>query len=214
MFDIAPVTKEAIEFKARAESFNITSDFEFGIANEDLKNVKARLKSVEAQRVSVTKPINDSLKRVNDMFRGPITFLKEAEAALKTAILTYQKKIAEEQEKAAAEAAKALEATKAELAKQAEQLESSGDIIAAQVIRDQSETLAPAKAQPIESCLSTYVTKDVEVTDLKAFLQGIIDGTIPTETISINMPVIRKAYKSGTLFQGCTEVQKERSAVR
>jgi multidrug efflux pump subunit AcrA (membrane-fusion protein) len=57
---------------------------------------------VEDRRTAITKPLNQALKQVNDLFRGPREFLVEAEKRLKDSILLYTRR--QEQLAAAARA--------------------------------------------------------------------------------------------------------------
>jgi len=94
-----------------ASDFVIDSPTMFELASDDLKQVKALQKEVEEKRTSITGPLNQAVKAVNDLFRAPKDYLEKAEATLKRAMVTWTT----EQERLAAEArAKAEEAARAE----------------------------------------------------------------------------------------------------
>lgn len=78
----------------------VDSDVLLSLAAEDLKSVKALQHEVEARRTAITAPLNEALRRVNELFRAPKQYLADAEAALKTAMLAYT----DEQERIAAAA--------------------------------------------------------------------------------------------------------------
>lgn len=78
-----------------ARSLIIDSDAMYQVAAEDLAAVKKRAKDLEEQRTGIVKPLNDAVKKINDLFRGPLDFLAQAESTLKRAMLSYQ----DEQEK-------------------------------------------------------------------------------------------------------------------
>ena len=83
-----------------ASDFVIDSPTMFELASDDLKQVKALQKEVEEKRTSITGPLNQAVKAVNDLFRSPKEYLDKAEATLKRAMVTWTT----EQERIAAEA--------------------------------------------------------------------------------------------------------------
>lgn len=83
-----------------AADYVIDSPTMFELASDDLKQVKALQKEVEDKRTSITGPLNQAVKAVNDLFRAPKEYLEKAENTLKRAMVTYTT----EQERLAAEA--------------------------------------------------------------------------------------------------------------
>lgn len=74
---------------ANASDFVIDSHTMFELAGDDLKQVKALQKEVEEKRTSITGPLNQAVKAVNDLFRAPKDYLDKAEATLKRAMVTW-----------------------------------------------------------------------------------------------------------------------------
>lgn len=72
-----------------ANNLVIDSHEMYQIAGEDLANIKRRQKDLEEQRTGIVKPLNEAVKRINDMFRAPMDFLTQAEGILKRRMLTY-----------------------------------------------------------------------------------------------------------------------------
>lgn len=83
-----------------ASDFTVDSDDMLEVAAVDLRAVKTLQKKVEEQRTSITGPLNQAVKAVNDLFRAPAQYLQDAESTLKASMLTYTT----EQERLAAEA--------------------------------------------------------------------------------------------------------------
>ena len=103
--------KEIENEVAKIESFKITNALEYSQSAGLLKTVKAMTADVEARRVSMTKPLDESKKRIMDHFRPTLDRLAAIESAIKTQALMYQR----EQERLRAEAqAKALAVAQAE----------------------------------------------------------------------------------------------------
>ena len=100
------LTGQAQRALAGAEEFTIDSDEMLEVAGDDLRRVMGLKKSVEDQRTSITGPLNQAVKAVNDLFRAPAQYLQQAETRLKGAMLTYQ----QEQQRKADEARRKAEA--------------------------------------------------------------------------------------------------------
>lgn len=104
--DSAGLTSRAqavVEFIA---TFEIADNEAFGLAAEELQQIKARMKKLDEQRTAITGPLNAATKAVNDLFRGPTELLVNAESALKSKMLGWQRKVEAE----AAEARRVAEA--------------------------------------------------------------------------------------------------------
>lgn len=87
----------------------IDSPTMYELASEELMNIKGLQKTVEEKRTTITGPLNAALRAVNDLFRAPAEFLKQAEAACKRSMITYtteQERIAAEARRVAEEAAR------------------------------------------------------------------------------------------------------------
>lgn len=82
-------TNQAQRALANAADFTIDSDEMLEAAGDDLRAVKTLQKRVEETRTSITGPLNQAVKAVNDLFRAPAQFLAQAETTLKTSMLTY-----------------------------------------------------------------------------------------------------------------------------
>lgn len=74
---------------ADATDYVIDSPTMFELASDDLKRVKGLQKEVEEKRTSITGPLNQAVKAVNDLFRAPKEYLDKAEATLKRSLVAY-----------------------------------------------------------------------------------------------------------------------------
>lgn len=83
-----------------AEGFVITSQEDFALAAEELASIKGKWNKMEAQRTSITGPMNKALDAINALFKGPMSLLKQAEVTLKASMLAFSE---EQERKAAAE---------------------------------------------------------------------------------------------------------------
>lgn len=85
----AGMDREPRHLLSVAQSYQIDCPDVYEAAAEDLKAVKAKFKELDAKRKEIVEPLNKAVKAVNDLFRPPLDYLTQAEACLKSAILTY-----------------------------------------------------------------------------------------------------------------------------
>lgn len=148
-----------------AQSYVIDSPEMAEAAADDLGQIKARLKALDEQRKSITKPLDEAKARIMDLFRKPQQLLDQAERTLKSALITWQeaerqkaeairraqeesaRKIREEQERQAREAAEA--AVKAEA--DAKAAAAAGDAEKAAELQAEAEQQAQAAVVAAET---------------------------------------------------------------
>lgn len=75
---------------AQAQGYVIDSPELFDAAADDLKQVKAQLKTLEEKRKAMTVPLDNAKKAIMDFFRAPTNYLEQAEQLIKGSMLTYQ----------------------------------------------------------------------------------------------------------------------------
>jgi membrane protein involved in colicin uptake len=160
----------------------IDSPTMYGLASDELRNIKTLQKTVEERRTAITGPLNAALKAVNDLFRAPKDYLDKAEAACKRSMIAYTteverraaeaRRIAEEearkerdrlaaeqreQERIAREAAEA----SARAQREAEEAAARGDAEAAaraqEEARQQSEAAQSAQAEAQAAAVTAEV---------------------------------------------------------
>jgi DNA polymerase III gamma/tau subunit len=136
--------QQARQWIANTANYVVDSADMMEAAAADLREVKALAKRVEESRTSITGPLNQAAKAVNDLFRPPAEYLSQAEAALKTAMLKYTA----EQERLAAEARRVAEeqarAERERLAREQAAQEAAARAAAEAVRRAQAEADAAA----------------------------------------------------------------------
>lgn len=135
--DSALLQSKAQRMLAFVEAITINDQATYELAASELQALKGRAKEIEGQRTSITGPLNDALRAVNSLFRGPGELFAQAEAALKRKMLDYTTR----QERIAAEARAKAEAEAAAIRKAAE------DEAIAKAREAQAAAEAAAKAQ-------------------------------------------------------------------
>lgn len=126
---------------AQAQGYVIDSPELFDAAADDLKQVKAQLKTLEEKRKTMTVPLDNAKKAIMDFFRQPTTYLEQAEQLIKGSMLTYQQA---EEAKRRAEQARLDELARLER----ERLRKEAEEAAAEAAR--VEAIAAAERKKIE----------------------------------------------------------------
>ena len=97
-----------------ALAVQIDSPEMLAIASDELREITGKRKQIEEMRLSLTRPLDESKKRIMDLFRAPTERLEQAEKLLRKGVLTYQQAEREKVEKARREAEAKLAAERAE----------------------------------------------------------------------------------------------------
>lgn len=109
--DQSAMTTRADRALAFIEAFQVDSAENYGLAADELKAIKTKAASIEQQRTSLTVPLNNVLRGINDLFRGPADTLAKGEKLLKGKMLAWDQ---EQERLAAAERKRAEDAARAE----------------------------------------------------------------------------------------------------
>jgi aminopeptidase N len=94
------ITDQAAAFTAQIDRITITDDLDAETATELLGNIARAKRAAETTRLDLTKPLNETVKKINAAARERTEPLDVAERALKGKLLDYQ---AEQEAKAQAE---------------------------------------------------------------------------------------------------------------
>ena len=151
--EIQKLTEDSLTFlDARAgwqATGIITTPAEYEAGAGLLKEIKSRIVLLDDKRKEMTRPLDESKKRILDLFRGPIDNYEKAKQFIMRALVSYQaeqeKKRREEEAKMRELAQKEEERQKKLLEKQAVKAEARGDIDRAEELRSKKEEVfAPA----------------------------------------------------------------------
>ena len=138
-------TKDLPILLDKITSTKIVDQEGYGQAFEFTKQIKSRGKELDDLRKSLTKPLNETKKRIMDLFRKPQENLVEAERYLKGIMITYddaQERIRQEQEnKLREQAEREAEKEREKLRKKAEKAAEKGKGDLAEELKDQAESV-------------------------------------------------------------------------
>ena len=198
------------------EAFTIQSDEDYALGAEELTAIKGKLAMLEEQRTTITGPLNQAVKAVNDLFRGPREALEKAEGIIKGKLLTFRQ--ARERE-AAALRAKAEADARAER-ERLERVAAEQRAAAAAATSERERAEAEARAAEAETTrelvsaptavvdivpraagVSVAKGRDVEVEDLRTFLGWIVEASSSRSDllslVDVNMTRLRAAMRAG-----------------
>jgi hypothetical protein len=108
MTELATVQHEIATLEGSFKAVTISNQPEYDVAVEYGKKAKKLAKEIEDKRKAIVKPINDSVKQINDLFKVPIARLDEYTNGIKTLCNDYsaeQERIRLEEQRKADEAA-------------------------------------------------------------------------------------------------------------
>ena len=108
--DIQVMEKQVSPLVAQSGSYIIKSSEDVDKSSEFLKKVKDTENEIEAKRLEFTKPLNQSLKAINDTFKKLKEPLIEARTVLTNKILSWKREETAKQEKEEARRRKIQEA--------------------------------------------------------------------------------------------------------
>ena len=179
----------------RAQAFIIDSPEQAETINDILRKVKGKAKDIETRRTEIVGPINDSVKRINDLFRQPLKVLADVERVIKDKLLVYdqaQRRIREKKEAAVkAEAIKNAKDEEDRLLQAAEKALDHHDLDTAGKMLGKAVDLVPVvpKVAPAPKPKGFYVVVewDFEIVDF---------NEVPDRFWVVDLVALRKAVES------------------
>lgn len=179
------------------DAIQIDSPEMYSLAGEELTNVKDKIKALNDQRLTITRPMDAAKKAVMALFKAPLDKLEKSEAALKRGMLAYaaeQQRIADEERRKAEEAA---EAERQRLQAQAAEAEQEGDVATAMTIAATAEMVtaapAPVAEAPKAAGIATTTRWSAEVTDKLAYIKHVLESRPDLiDSIQIDMKMLNQ----------------------
>lgn len=195
----AAMGKNANAMLNMAQIFEITNDETFGLAAEELRDIKAKKDALTEQRLTITRPMDDAKKAVMALFATPVDLLTTAEGIFKTKMLAYS----QEQERKAAEARlkaeQEAEAARQKLAEEAAELQAqgrAGEALVKETVAQMVVAAPVAMAAPVAKGISTKSTTDFEVEDLLKLVKHIAEHPDLIGLVAVDSVKLR-AYVRG-----------------
>jgi hypothetical protein len=136
------------EIEAKSQAIEITTPVEFEHALSFTRQIKARYANLDNLRKDITRPLDESKRRIMEIFKKPAEVLSRCEYMVKGKILQYQHTQEEWRKKEEEKLRKETDAEREKLLKKAAKLEKNGDETKAEELREQAAGIvAPAAVQ-------------------------------------------------------------------
>jgi hypothetical protein len=169
---------EATNYLTRYEKFDVTNDAQYAQAGEVAKAAKNRAKEIEELRTSITKPLNDSLRKINNLFKPAAEKYAKVDKIAGQAMLNYQNAKRQEAIRLEAEQRKLQEKERGKLERQAEKAEEKGDQTTADALRSVSDNMPTAPivnaAPPKVQGMTSRDNWTYRIVNYKALVQHLI----------------------------------------
>jgi hypothetical protein len=183
-----------------ARSFRITSPQLYDDAATRLKSVKGAQKTLADKKAALVNPINQALKAVRDLFRGPEAELDEAENLYKREMVAWSDECERQRQEAqrkleetARREREALAAKAADAARRAEEARQAGQIGKADRLESKAAVLEDTAASVVAPIVQTSTPRVsgiarrenwyAVVTDLDALIKAVAAGTVPKQAL-------------------------------
>lgn len=195
----------------RMASLPIETDAEYQSGAVFLKAIKKAYAGLDEREKQITRPINESLKRMRALFENPKSILGKAEYLLKSNMLNYQRRIEAEQRRKQQEAEAAAKAERDRLAQQAAEAAQRGYHDEAQAMRQKEAQVVAAPVTPVETKVqgvSMRTAYDFEVAD---------EAAIPREYMLVDKVKIGRVVRAlgaQTSIPGIRVIERKVMAVQ
>ncbi len=182
------------------QAMKIDSPIMYEAAGDELRTIKGRIKSLDSERDGLVRPLNETVAKINALFKRPIGLLQQAELAMKGAMLTYQ----QEEERKAAEARRAAEEAarkeRERIEAEAAAARAKADAEAAELRRKAEEAAAKGnvtQAAKLESKAESRETAASErVAELTMQSAAVTYAPVSTPVVRASGTSIRSTWKA------------------
>jgi hypothetical protein len=193
---------EANALLAHANNMTIKTPQDFILANDQLKQIKNRMKDFADQKTFLGKNLVEVKRRFDFLFKQPTEVFESAVRTLNLKLLAYQ----QEQERIRREAERKLQAeADAKAAKEREKLiakaakaEEKGNVGKAEDLRLAAEVVQPMPIT-VESTtpkITTRTTWRGECTDILSLARAVLNNQAPATLLSINQTALNEFARS------------------
>jgi len=190
-------------------------------ASEDLKLIRARQRQLEDARTSITRPLTDAQRAINNLFRVPREMLDEAERVIKGSVLSYQAAEERKRREAEAIAAETLRREREKLEAEALRAEASGKFEKAEALRI-TAAVTPTRIDMANAAarmpgLSSRSTWRAELIDKNALVRYVAQHPEWLDLLEPNMVALNglaRSQKSALALPGVRAVENKQLVAR
>jgi len=218
---LAPSALEKIDaltsLKNDANALSINNAQHCAAAEADFAAITARIAHLNNLRKKIKAPILEAGRTIDDLFKAPITFGKEAKQIIQTKILAYQCDVEEENRRAFEIET---EKNKQHAERAALKKMDADDYESAQMILDSIDDIDNMVPAPVNLPSTVFVRDNWKwrLVDLKALILAIYNDQAPSRLIQINNTAANQFAKSvkdtlplpGLIFYNDKSLQRKR----
>jgi len=178
-----------------AQNLKVSSSESYVNAADFLSDIKRKIKSLNADRIKITSPMDTAKKEIMALFNKPINRLELAQRTIEESMINYTYKVQRKKKEEDAQREELARREREKLQKRADQAMAKGKTEKAEILQEQAESVPVVPSQialPTAQGTSTRKTWYAEVVNLDLFLQAVVEGKIPKIAININMPFLNK----------------------
>ncbi|HAZ61055.1 MAG TPA: hypothetical protein DCY89_05720 [Gammaproteobacteria bacterium] len=218
---VEPMSQRATAALEQIAAMQIDSDLMYEVGGEELRAVKARMSDLDAQRKSITRPLDDAKKAVMDMFRRPLAMLEQAEQSLKGKLLAWSAEQERRRREEQAERERVARLERERLALEAKRLAAAGRAAAAEEVAQQAQQVVaatvPEAEAPRAAGIATVERWTFEVTDMAALVAYVAAHPGYLYLLEANQAELRKLVqtrKGGMALPGVRAYTTQHIAAR
>jgi len=197
------IESQAGTLEQRVAGLAVRSDADYQTGLAFVTEIKTTFKAAEADRVAITGPLNEALRRINAKYKAPMDRLKAAQRTIEARCGAWY---AERQRKARAAEAKALAAQQAKLAAQRERADQLG--VAAPLP-------APVAPRIVEPAKTVKFEGGASATMKAVKRWRVVDITkVPLEYLTTNDTKIGQVVRAGVEIPGIETYDEYTTSVK
>lgn len=191
---IVEVKKETVKIVEVANSVAIANDEDANKTSVLIQSIAKMKKSLNSQRLFFTKPLNDQMKKINELFKQMSSPLVEADEIVRVKVLAYRK----EQQKIADEQERLLEIARKKRQAKIDKIAEEKGVEAPKLEVTKVEASAPMQG----------------ATTRKSWTYKVVDqAKIPREYLQIDVVAVREAIRNGVRAVDGLEIFEEETLV-
>lgn len=187
---VKALTVQTDQLLAVGENYAVKDAADYTVAGQELQRVKAAQKQLEDVRMSMTRPLDETKRRIMSFFDGPKAKLLRAEQGIKRAMIAFQNEQDRKRREAQVRADEAARKERERLEEQARRAQEQGK-------PEKAEQLQQRAQQAVAPILQVETPKVAGVQTRRMWKFEVVnEAEVPAEFRSIDLSKIRKVVEA------------------
>ena len=216
---VREISKNARALVTSAEHFVCATAGDYKLAGEQLIDANKRLAALEAERLKITRPMDEAKKRVMDLFRGPSLLLENVVNYYKRAMRAYEDQQRREREVEQHRLDEIARKDREKLEQQARKAMKDGKQDKALTLATKAAQTAPVVAAPVNIPNVVGITQRTrwigECIDVVELCRAVADGKVAPIAVKPNDTFINqqaRALREHFAIPGCKAREEDEIA--